>query len=221
MPHTRSKWKFFLVVPILLLFAVCAEFVLFYTLLHRPWTDQQADLVAVFAGANGRAEKGYDLARAGAAPSIVISPASRHSIKIYDRLYGRLPSVRHIIEDQAETTFQNALFVSRLTAQHGMRSIILVTTDIHMPRAYLLFWLELVGSGKTILPCPVVSAPFDRNPLAWSVRQKKQIYNEMVEFWGSLAEKLMYHIHGGLPERSLKQNKIVSTLRRVLLFQNI
>lgn len=64
-----------------------------------------------------------------------------------------------------------------------------------------------------------LSRPFDENPLTWSVRQKKQIYNEMVECWGSLFEKLLYHIQGDITQRRSKQNKALLFLRQLLLFE--
>lgn len=203
----------------LLILIACIEFGYFYTILQRPYSGQPADLIAVFAGAQDRIEAGYRLARMNIAPSMVISPASRQTIAIYDRRYGRIPGVSHLIENRADTTFQNALLVGRLMRRHKKRSEILVTSDYHMPRSYLLMRIEMIGTDTVIHPYPVLSRPFDENPLTWSVRQKKQIYNEMVECWGSLFEKLLYHVQGDISQRRLKQNKTLCFLKQLLLFE--
>ena len=99
-----------------------------------------------------------------------------------------------------------------------MKSVLLVTNDFHMPRSYILLTLQLMGSGVTIRPCPVEVGRFGRNPLAWSSLQKKRVYNEMIELWGSLAEMGHYLVSWQLPEKGLKRNKAVAWLRSVLLF---
>ena len=202
-----------------LFYLACIEFGYFYTILQWSYSGQRADLITVFAGSQDRIEKGYHIAQTNIAPFIVISPASRQTISIYEKLYGSIPEVSYLIEKRADTTFQNALFVGRLVRQHKPRSQILVTSDYHMPRSYLLLSIELLGTNNVIYTSPVSSMPFDKNPLAWSTQQKKQIYNEMVKLWGSLFEKALYCVKGDAPNWSLKQNRAVLFLKQLLLFE--
>ena len=76
-----------------------------------------------------------------------------------------------------------------------------------------------LGEGVRVVPCPVAPGGFARSPVAWSGRQKKRVYNEMVEFWGSVAELVHHKVTGGLPQPSLKENEAITFLRSILLFQ--
>lgn len=207
----------------LFLVTISVQFACFYRILRRSWdggqASRRADVTAVFRGAEGRVEKGFELANNGVAPLLVISPSSKSNLATLDRRYRRNQELNYLLEPRADTTFQNALFVSRLMAAHQAHGVVLVTSDYHMPRAYLLLWMERLGTGTTILPCPVESRRFANNPLAWSTRQKKQVYNEMVQFWGSIFEMGMFYIHGQVPVQSLKKSAVVSFLRKILLFE--
>ena len=101
---------------------------------------------------------------------------------------------------------------------HELQSVLLVTDSYHMPRSYMLLKLELMGSDVAVRPRPVEGGCFGRNPLAWSGLQKKRVYNEMIELWGSVAEMVHHSLTGRLPEKGLKRNKAVTLLRSVLLF---
>lgn len=215
----RALWVGFLTLLMICLILVGIEFACFYAILQMPEEEVPADLIAVFMGAPDRVRKGYDIANRCKAPYLTLSPASRRQIDAYNQKYGKAPCYRFLIEDQADTTFQNALLVGRLAQERQCRSVILVTHAVHMPRSYLLLRIQLLGSGVSLFPAPVARDAFSRWPWQWSRRQKKMVYNEMIEFWGSLFEKVNYHWHGGLPQKSLKQNPAVSVLREWLLFE--
>ena len=135
------------------------------------------------------------------------------------RKYDERPQVRHLIEPRARTTFQNALLTARLIRAHGIGTVLLVTNRWHMPRSYYLLRMALAGTGVEILPCPVEAEPYGLWPTAWTTVQKKQAWNEMIEFWGSMMEMVHYKITGRLPEGNPKKNRVVGFLRGVLLFK--
>jgi uncharacterized SAM-binding protein YcdF (DUF218 family) len=170
--------------------------------------------------AKARTAKGYDLANQGLAPTMIVSPATAAKLKQYDKTFRTNSKFTYLKEDRADTTFQNALLVARLIRSHGLTSALLVTSDNHMPRSYILLTLQLMGSGVSVRTSPVEAGRFGRNPMNWTVLQKKRVYNEMIELWGSLAEMGHYYISGGLPEREmgLKRSWMVGWLRSVLLF---
>ena len=202
---------------ILLIAAV--QFACYYAILRGTWPGGRADLIAVFNGDSARIAKGVELANAGVAPLLVISPASKADIALLDRQYRKTGTFRYLIEARADTTWQNALFVGRLAESRHLHSVVLVTSDYHMPRSLLLFSLQLAGSGTRVSTCPLTTSEYSANPLAWSTRQRKRVYNEMVKLWGSLIEKLLYHIQGDIPQRCLKHNKVLLFLKQLLLFE--
>jgi uncharacterized SAM-binding protein YcdF (DUF218 family) len=61
------------------------------------------------------------------------------------------PAVQtYIIEEQADTTFANALHVAKLIKEHRLTSVLLVTSDYHMPRSFFLLKLTTLTSGCRI-----------------------------------------------------------------------
>lgn len=195
------------------------EFVYFYTVLTKDWIVHKADLITVFAGAANRVDKGYALANAGIAPRMCISPRTKTQYQRDSKKYQVKNSVRFEVEQRADTTFQNAWLVGVIIRKLDARSTVLVTDGYHMPRSFLLFQMALIGQPTKILPFPVDDKPFPKNPLRWTAAQKKRVYNEMVETWGSLIELVQYKIRGGMPERSLKKSKTITFLRDLLLFE--
>jgi hypothetical protein len=175
-------------------------------------------LIAVFNGANDRIAKGFELANQNIAPSLMISPASAEELNLFDQLYRSNNNFEFLFENQAQTTFQNVLFVFHSMNKIGSKSVVLVTSDYHMPRSYLLLKVQFSGTGKVIFTYVVDSIPYANNPLKWSSVQRKQNLIEMVDFWGSIIELVQYKVVGELPEKPLKDNKIIAFLRRSIYF---
>ncbi|AOY60165.1 YdcF family protein [Desulfococcus multivorans] len=204
----------------LLVGAWLAQAGVFYALLTRPAAVEKADAVVVFMGADGRAREGYALARRGLAPYLILSPADVRRAAALDRKWvGRRPAFRHLIEDRAETTFQNALLTARIIREKALKSCLLVTSPYHMPRSRLLLELMLWGTDVKILPCPTAPGPFPASPMDWQKAHFKRAHNEMVEFWGSLLEAARYAVSRELPPRGAEDGAGVAFLRSVLLFQ--
>ena len=69
------------------------------------------------------------------------------------RVIARLgvPPSAQLLEDRSKSTQQNAIFTARLAREHGVHSVMLVTSAIHMPRASLLFR----QAGLAVVPLPV------------------------------------------------------------------
>jgi hypothetical protein len=192
------------------------EFIAFYTILQWPSQKQNADLIAVFNGANDRIVKGFELSNDNIAPFLMISPASNAELNLFDKLYRRNDDYQYLIERNAKTTFQNALIVSDMMKQNNKKSVVVVTSDYHMPRSYLLLKMQLAGTGKIILPYAVNSIPYETNPLKWSSSQRKKILIEMVDLWGSFFELIQYKIQGHLPKKPLSDHKLISFIRRCI-----
>ena len=75
------------------------------------------------------------------------------------------------------------------------------------------------ASNVTINPYPVATGTVDqtnwyRNAAGW-----KMMYNEMVEFWGSLIELARYKVSGELPERVTGKSMLATRLKELLLFK--
>ena len=200
------------------LLVLALEFGWFYSVLLKVPKSDGADLIVVFDGAHERIINGYALANQELAPFMTVSPASVERLKNLDKTYRSASRYQYLVEERALTTYQNAWWVAQLIRSHKLQSVLLVTDSYHMPRSYMLLKLQLMGSGVVVRPRPVEGGCFGRNPLAWSGLQKKRVYNEMVELWGSAAEMVHHFLTGRLQEKGLKRNQVVMLLRSVLLF---
>ena len=191
-----------------------------YRTLTAPFEIRQAEAVVVFLGGPGRIRKGYDLTNQGMAPLLSLSPADERRLTRWDKRFGaRDVPIRHMMEDRATTTFENALLTGRLIEAHGIRHCLLVTERFHMPRSLLLLRMVLAGKGVRIDPAPVEAKPYAVSPLRWSVREQKRAYNEMIEFWGSLVEVINYKATGQLPQPGQAESGIIKYLRDSLLLE--
>ena len=178
---------------------------LFIWVLNRSSDASQYDAIVVFAGSSNRVERAYGLAQKGVAPAIIISPAGRRALDSYEKRYGPPGNAEYLLEEKADTTFANALYVARLIRDHRLTSVLLVTSDYHMPRSFFLLKLTTLTAGCRIGMHKVDTR--SSGPMTWRARitRLKLTYNEMVQLWGSLAESGFYYTgvsHSWLKKRS-------------------
>jgi uncharacterized SAM-binding protein YcdF (DUF218 family) len=145
-----------------------------------PEPGRRYDLLAVFGGDPERARLGLSLARQGRAAAFVVSDAGQEELGRFFTRYGGPGQARVLLEPYARTTDQNARLVARLAGREAARSVLLVTSWIHGPRAYLLLRLGLMGTGVRVALQPAGSRPRGK-ALA------SQFAVEAGKFWGSLA----------------------------------
>lgn len=202
-----------------LTFVILGEFAFFLKMADPDPALQKADLIVVFTGEDGRVEQGFRLAGQGYSSRLVVSSATPRRVKYYLNKTGGNTNFKTIIEDKSRTTFENALFTWKIIAQHGIRSVILVTSWDHMPRSYLLLKILSLGSGLQIQCCGVPTGPVNEGNWRRSALGWKRAHNEMIEFWGSLYEFAQYSIRGSLPEEPPNRCSIMVLFRYALLFQ--
>lgn len=182
---------------------------------HHDRPEVNGDAIVVFLGAAGRVKAGVDLQQAGHAQHLILSPTGKHHLSgLPSRVAESL-----IIEDQARTTFENALYTRDIVISQDIRSVILVTSDYHAPRSYFLLKGLLLGRDVQIRLHKVPSAGDAAIFPPKSVRSLKILYNEMVKFWGSLGEWAAYAVLGRVPEQSTKEMKGIRVMKGMLLFK--
>lgn len=114
-----------------------------YTFFYRhlpeePLSVKKADAIVVLTGGRNRLKEGVLLLQRQKAPKLYISGV-RENIKITHLLKGRNQAFydKVTLSYEATNTRENAQDVASWTKKHGLKSIILVTNDYHMPRSLL------------------------------------------------------------------------------------
>ncbi len=180
---------------------------------------QKADLIVAFEGGYDRVRTAYSLVDQSYAPNLLISPAAEKKLQAYEKRYNPSQPFVRVVEDKARTTLQNAVYTKRMLEDNHFRSAILVTSWDHVPRSYFLLRAMTLGSEVKIQPHPVATGSVDqtnwyRHRTGW-----KMVYNEMVEFWGSLIELARYKVSGELPEQVPGKTSLATRLKQLLLFK--
>jgi uncharacterized SAM-binding protein YcdF (DUF218 family) len=87
-----------------------------------------------------------------------------------------LPQIE--IESQSKTTYQNATAVAEIARASDMKSIVLLTTEDHMPRALLLVRRALPEAEVAACPVPLHNMPATKRLERWGY--------EYLKYMGSL-----------------------------------
>ena len=204
------------VLPFVLLAAQAGYFVWALSNVQDP---QKADVIVSFEGAYDRARAAYGLVDQSYASNLLISPSTERQLAFYEKRFKPTRPYQHILEEKARTTFENALFTEAAIKKNNLKSVILVTSWDHMPRAYLLLRAMTLGSGVRVAPHRVATGSLSQDN--WYRHRKgwKMIYNEIIEFWGSLAELANYKIKGRVSDQVPGQSGLVGRLKQMLLFK--
>lgn len=108
---------------------------------------EAADAVVVISGGETdlRMKEGIRLYQAGWAPLMVVSGAARDegisnaAAMKQIAVSAGIPSEKVLVEEQAQTTIDNAKYIKELIAEHSVDSIILITSPYHQRRASMNF----------------------------------------------------------------------------------
>jgi uncharacterized SAM-binding protein YcdF (DUF218 family) len=185
---------------------------------HLSSDKGKYDAVVVFGGSRKRIELAYELARNGVASKLIISPASRGLIARYEKLYGSPGKAAYILEEKADTTFRNAYFTAQIVKKHHLQSVLLVTSDYHMPRSFFFLKMCAFTTGCRVGVYKMDTRPTDPISRRHRLLRLKLAYNEMVQLWGSLLESGLFYLNG--PDKWLKKRSsgMSKWLRDILLF---
>jgi uncharacterized SAM-binding protein YcdF (DUF218 family) len=205
---------------------------------------EKADLIVVFPSENERIAAGLQLAEEGYAPNFTVAGISKESLKFCLKKYKDLPaSVKPLISQRSNTTFEDALVTRQILQKHRFKSVILVTSMYHLPRAYFL--LRVLTSGMNVkidrygvdkklrLLAAAKLKPEgsginvnanEKGPQEAHKKQRaktlkrKLLYNEMIKFWTSLGEMASYTVTGRLLTDSPFYLKTRKFLKAKVLF---
>lgn len=150
--------------------------------LPRP-SARSADAVFVLTGGENRIAAGYRAWREGVGREFYILGAAR-GLRPEQLLPGRpalsaADAARIHVEGWSENTLENAISAKSVAASRGFRNVVLVTSDYHLPRAFL--------AVRKFLPPDValsaISVPSAWNGAGAAVRSLRRFFVEGWKYW--------------------------------------
>ena len=178
--NRRTKFGFFaLTVLGLVMFqaAYFAGMVCWTPSSHPP----HADLCVLLSGPpTDRFVNGFKMMQQDhPAPFFMVSSATAGRMQTFLRDFGPPDSAQILLEPNATTTVENALFTRRIALERGFKSVLVATSWYHVPRVYAIFTYYFAFSGVKFSVFAV-----DPRPTGWYT--SKVFRQEFVKFWGSI-----------------------------------
>lgn len=137
----RIKW-------ILVCFLLCfLAFVFGRKYLVIDESPKPSDVIIVLSGDEGRLEKAADLYHQGYAKKVLLSKVDGDGMRLTDAYRLGIPDDAIIRENEATSTYTNALYTKKLVLDAGFKSAIVVSSDYHMRRSKLIFDRVYKDSG--------------------------------------------------------------------------
>jgi len=152
------------------------------------WEPQKVDLIVVYPGTSSRLAAGCKLAREGCSANLAVSGYTSEQLAAAAKVYDLPPNLGLLAYNQSRSTFEDAYNTRQLVQKHQLSSVLLVTSDYHLPRAYLLTRLMLLGTGTALHPYAIIDKSFLHGENGAAGLRTKMLLAEMVKFWGSLTE---------------------------------
>jgi uncharacterized SAM-binding protein YcdF (DUF218 family) len=198
-----TGWKLFALAVV----ALAAGFVFFISLLPNEEApiDRSADGIVVLTGGTSRVPDGLELLSSGHGKRLLITGVypgtTLGDIKRQVVNYDRLLSCCVDLDYSALNTLGNAVQTRLWAEQHSFRTLIVVTSAYHMPRALAEVAHQLPDA--TLIPYPVVSDRLRIEPWWSNSETTKLVLSEYLKY---LAAKLRMRFDtvatiGSLPAR--------------------
>ncbi|HET7850363.1 MAG TPA: YdcF family protein [Pseudolabrys sp.] len=146
--------------------------------------DGNADGIVVLTGAATRIPDAMELLAAGRGKRLLITgvhhSTSAREIARLTPLYARLFACCVDLDRSALNTFGNAIEAKRWAKEHHFASLIVVTSNWHMPRA--MAELEHQGPALKLIPFPVVSDNIKSNPWWSNAATARLVLSEYLKY---------------------------------------
>jgi uncharacterized SAM-binding protein YcdF (DUF218 family) len=160
----------------------------FWFVFHIPTEEVQlerkADGIVVLTGAAARIPDAIELLAAGHGQRLLITGVYRATraseIARQAPLYAKYRSCCIDIDRSALNTFGNAIETRRWAHEHNFNSLVVVTSNWHMPRAMIELHHQL--PDLTLIPYPVISERMKTEPWWQSGESVRLIVGEYLKY---------------------------------------
>ncbi|MFT5698518.1 MAG: uncharacterized SAM-binding protein YcdF (DUF218 family) [Desulforhopalus sp.] len=174
---------------------------------------EPADLIVVFPGDSARTTAGLKLVKEGYGSNFMIISITSSELAKRLTKHAILTQTNLLPGGKSRSTFEDVFQTLETIKAHDFKSIIVVTSSYHLPRALLLLKGYLLSSSMdiSVQGLPITSVQIDQ-------RKGRNYSNEIVKFWGSFTEMVTNRVTGILlldyPIARMIQKHIKRTLIR-------
>lgn len=130
-----------------LLFLLYLAFVLGRNYLVIDEYPKSSDVIIVLSGDVERLEKAAELYHQGYAKKVLLSKVDVDGMRLSDAYRLGIPNAAILRENQATSTYTNALYTKKIMLDYGYKSAIVISSDYHMRRSKLIFDRVYKDSG--------------------------------------------------------------------------
>ena len=164
-----------------------------------------ADLVVVLPGSSKRISIGCKVAAETKSNHLMLINSSTKKLQNYAVKNNVPESVSLLAGGSSRSSFEDVYNTLQTIKKRHFTSIIIVTSDYHIPRILFLLYTHLAFTNEDVL------LQFKSTQQQYSLDQKLQLYyNEVIKLWGSSVEM------GG----NLLNNKLMLDSKRILQIRN-
>jgi uncharacterized SAM-binding protein YcdF (DUF218 family) len=181
---------------VLAAFLAAAGFVWFVERLpdSEPVLQRNADAIVVLTGGSSRVVDGIELLAAGRGQRLLISgvhrATNRGEISRVAPEHERVLRCCVDLDRSAMNTLGNAIGTRRWVSDRGFRSVIVVTSSYHMPRAVAELSHQM--PSVTLIPFPVLSDRMRAEPWWSSATTAKLLFSEYVKYMYAVVRMRLY-----------------------------
>jgi uncharacterized SAM-binding protein YcdF (DUF218 family) len=186
----------------------------FFYLASRQKNLTSADLVVVLPGSSERISAGCRTAVETKTDNLMLINSSTKKLQNYAKKNNVPETVKLLAGGSSRSSFEDVYNTVQTIKNHHFTSIIVVTSDYHIPRILFLLYTHLAFSKKG------VSIQFKSTQKQHKLNQILRLYyNEVVKLWGSSVEMGGYLVNNQLMLDSKRFLQIRTWLKSHLLFQ--
>ncbi len=171
-----------------------------------------ADLVAIMPSSKERITYGCMVAANPGAAHLMLINNSPKALAKHAAKYGVPESVILLPGGITRSSFEDIHITVQTALDRNLKSVILVSSDYHLPRALFLMYAYNLSIGRE-LRIQYMAAQKQTSPLS----RLRLFYSEIVKFWGSVAELCGYLATNQLPLDSEKVMATRNTIKKVFL----
>jgi DUF218 domain len=176
-----------------------AEGIFYYRLLSSNMkSPSYCDCVVIFPEGGERFLEGSRLVNEGNSKCLTIAGWDVEKLEWGQSTYQFNFDGEYIEGGLSRSTFEDVLAAKRISEQNGFTSITIVTSNYHIPRSYFLSYFVFRSTNIKFKLHAANSSRFDPENWLKSSKSRKMLFSEMIKFWGSAFELIIFQISGVL-----------------------